>query len=387
MARTRTARWWIAALLMVPIAAGCSPPKRPDGTERAALRPVRDLVGVEKRMFTTKNFTLENGQTLPEMTLAYETYGRLAPDGRNAILITHGFTSNHHAAGRSAETDPQPGYWDGLIGPGKAIDTDRYFVVSSNMLGSSYGSTAPRSINPATGKPYGPDFPLVTLRDIVTAQKAMLDSLGVRHLVAVAGPSFGGYQAFQWAVTFPDHMSGIVPVVSAPRGSGGEQAVQTLLAQLARDPNWNGGWYYDRGGVAATLAAMRYDTLARYGYNEALAAAFPEPAARQAEMRRMAEAWAKQFDANSLVTLRRAAVRFNAERDFGKMRAKVLYVLSRTDKLFPPSIAPGVLDKFAAAGIDGRYFELDTDFGHSASGREWAKWAPALREFLARLEG
>ena len=255
------------------------------------------------------------------------------------------------------------------------------------MLGSAYGSTAPRSINPATGKPYGPDFPLITLRDIVTAQKAMLDSLGVRHLVAVAGPSFGGYQAFQWAVTFPDHMSGIVPVVSAPKGSGGEQAVQTLLAQLARDPGWNGGWYYDRGGLPATLAAMRYDTLSRYGYNEALAAAFPERAARQAEMRRMAEAWARQFDANSLVTLRRAAVRFNAEQDFGKMRAKVLYVLSRTDKLFPPSIAPGVLDKLAAAGVEGRYVEIDTDFGHSASGREWAKWAPALREFLARLEG
>ena len=218
----------------------------------------------------------------------------------------------------------------------------------------------------------------------MTAQKAMLDALGVRHLAAVAGPSFGGYQAFQWAVTFPDHMRGVVPVVSAPRGSGGEQAVQSLIAQLARDPNWNGGrYYYDGGGMQATLAAMRYDTLARYGYNEALAESFPDVTARQAEMRRMAETWARQFDANSLVALRRAAVRFDVGRDLGKIRAKVLYVLSRTDKLFPPSIVPGVMASLAAAGVDARYVEIDTEFGHSASGREWARWAPALRDFLA----
>src|SRR5262245_61448112 len=154
-------------------------------------------------MFTTKDFTLESGATLPELTLAYDTYGTLARDGRNANLITHGFTSHHHAAGGHAG---QPGFWSGLIGPGKTVDTDRYFVVSSNMIGSSYGSTAPRTIDPATGRPYGPGFPAITLRDIVTAQKALLDSLDVRHLVAVAGPSFGGYQAFQWAVTFPDFM-------------------------------------------------------------------------------------------------------------------------------------------------------------------------------------
>jgi homoserine O-acetyltransferase len=344
--------------LLILVLAGCAPPRRPDDNDRAQGRGGAP-VGVEKRMFTMKNFTLESGQSLSEMTLAYEAYGRLARDGRNAILITHGFTSSHHAAGTYGASDPQPGFWDGLIGPGKAIDTDRYFVVSSNMLGSSYGSTAPRSTNPVTGKPYGPEFPVITLRDIVGAQKALLDELGVRHLVAVAGPSFGGYQAFQWAVTYPDHMSGIVPVVTAPKGSGGEQALQTLIAQLAGDPGWNGGWYYDRGGIPTTLGAMRIDTLTRYGFNEILAARFPDAEARRAEIRRMAVQWARDFDANSLVALRRASVRFDAERDFGKMRAKVLYVLSRIDKLFPPSIAPGVMDKLAPAlrdfltGLDG----------------------------------
>jgi homoserine O-acetyltransferase len=347
----------------------------------------QSLARVEKKSFTARDFTLESGVMLPEMTLAYETYGRLAPDGRNAILITHGFTGSHHAAGKYAESDAQAGSWDGLIGPGKTIDTDRYFVVSSNMLGSSYGSTAPRSVNPATGRPYGPDFPAITLGDIVTAQRAMLDALGVTHLVAVAGPSFGGYQAFQWAVTFPEHMHGIVAVVTAPKGSGGPEAVQALVDQLARDPNWNGGWYYDRGGIPATLAAMRIDTLMRYGTHEALAARFPDPAARQAEIRRQAETWAGLFDANSLVTLRRAAVAFDAERDFDRIRAKVLYVLSRTDKLFPPSIAPGVMARLAAARVDATYVEIDTEFGHTASGPEWAKWAPALRDFLAGLPG
>ena len=331
--------------------------------------------------------TLESGRVLPHLTLAYETYGRLAPDGRNAILVTHGFTSSHHAAGRYGPTDATVGWWDGLIGPGKTIDTNRYFVVSSNMLGSSYGSTAPASVDPATGRRYGPAFPDVTLRDIVTAQRRLLDGLGVRHLVAVAGPSFGGYQAFQWAVTFPDFMSGIVPVVTAAKGSGGDAAVQALRDRFAADPAWNGGWHYDHGGIPATMTALRVETLRRYGQAEILAVTISDAERREARIREMAETWARVFDPNSMITLRQAAVRFDAEAEVGKIRAKVLYVLSRTDKLFPPSIAPALMTNLGAAGVDARYVEIDTEFGHSASGVDWAKWAPALREFLDRLEG
>jgi len=204
--------------------------------------------------------------------------------------------------------------------------------------------------------------------------------------VAVVGPSFGGYQAFQWAVTYPDFMHGVVPVVTAPKGSGGPQALATLVNRFAADPNWNGGWHYDRGGIPATLTALRVETLHRYGTNELLAVTIPDPQLRAARMRQMAETWARQFDPNSMVTLRKASVKFDAERDFGKIRARVLYVLSRTDKLFPPSIAPAVMDKLAAAGIDAKYVEIDTEFGHIASGPEWAKWGPALRQFLAGLE-
>jgi homoserine O-acetyltransferase len=300
--------------------------------------------------------------------------------------VTHGFTSNHHAAGKYAVTDQTVGWWDGLIGPGKALDTDRYFVVSSNMLGSSYGSTAPATRNPKTGKPYGPDFLDITLRDIIGAQKVLLEGLGVQHLVAVAGPSFGGYQTFQWAVTYPTFMSGVVPVVSAPKGSGGEAAVKAMQDRFATDPNWNGGWHYDRGGIFPTMLKLRIETLERYGQNEVLARTIADPDQRAARLKQLAEGWARQFDPNSMIALRKAAVKFDAERDFPGIRAKVLYVLSRTDKLFPPSIAPDVMDKLARAKVDAKYFEIDTELGHSASGPEWAKWGPTLKDFIAGLE-
>jgi homoserine O-acetyltransferase len=335
--------------------------------------------------FKIKDFRLESGIVMPEVTIAYETYGALAPDGRNAVLLAHGYTSGQYMAGRTGANGAE-GSWDGLVGPGKAIDTDRLFVVSSNMLGSSFGSTNPAFANPATGKPYGPDFPDITLVDIVNAQKALLDGLGVKHLVAVAGPSFGGYQTFQWGVTHPDFMDGLVAVVSAPKGSGGEAAVKSLVDTLAKDPNWNGGHYYDKGGVAGILTEMRVATLKRYGIDEQLSPKFPDKDAREGEIKRRAETWSKVFDANSLVVLRKASVRFDAEKDMAKIKAKVLYVLSRTDKLFPPSIAPDVMAKLKAAGVNADYFEIDSDFGHSASGLDAAKWAPRLKTFMAGLD-
>ncbi len=199
-----------ALLLGLALAAACAPVPTAASFRLEPAHAVDSLDAVAERTFTTWNFRLQSGRVLPELTLAFETYGRLAPDGRNAILVTHGFSSSHHAAGRGRD-DASPGWWNTLIGPGKPIDTDRHLVVSSNMLGSSYGSTGPRSLDPATGRPYGPAFPDLTLHDIVAAQKALLDALGVRRLVAVAGPSFGGYQAFQWAVSYPDFVPAWCP--------------------------------------------------------------------------------------------------------------------------------------------------------------------------------
>jgi len=344
-----------------------------------------DLATVEDRSFCISNFRLQNGAVMPEAKIVYETYGRRAADGRNVVLITHGYTSSHHAAGRNPANGNLPGWWDGLIGPGKAIDTDRLFVVSSNMLGSSYGSTNGASVNPHTGKPYGPDFPAITVRDIVAAEKALLDTLGVKHLVAVAGPSYGGYQAFQWAVAYPDFMDGIVPVVTAPKAQNVEQSLAQLEARLATDPEWGGGWYYDGGGTKTVLTELRVEMLKRNGIEAALAPRYLDREPREAEIRRQAVDWARRWDTNSLVILRRGTIGYDTMKDFPKIKAKVLYVLCRTDKLFPPSIAPEVMGALAAGRVDARYFEIDSELGHSASGPEHAKWSPVLREFLEPL--
>ena len=357
----------------------------------AASQETRDIGTVEDRFLTIRDFPLANGTVMSEATIAYETYGRLAPHARNAVLFTHGYTSGHHAAGRNPANANQPGSWDGLIGPGKAIDTDRLFVVASNMLGSSYGSTNAASINPATGEPYGPDFPAITLRDIVAAQKRLLDSLGVKRLVAVAGPSYGGYQAFQWALAYPDFIDAIVAVNTAPWASANQQQqLADMQARFAADPEWHGGRYYGpaggkNSGAKTVLTEIRVETLKRYGIEANLAPRYPDPAEREAAIRVLAANWARNWDANSLLILRRAALGFDARPDFGTIKAKVLSILCRTDALFPPRIAPAVMQALTEAGVAARYFEIDSDLGHSSAGPEHAKWSPVLREFLAPL--
>jgi len=351
------------------------------------------LDAIEAKTFTTRDFALDSGAVLPELRIAYETYGGLAPDGGNAVLLTHGFTSHQHMTGhyRAGCAPPgldesTPGNWPLLVGPGSAIDTDRLFVVSSNMLGSSWGSTGPRDTDPRTGKPYGPTFPRFAVSDIVRAQKMLLDSLGLTQLVAVAGPSYGGYQAFQWAVQYPEFMRGIVAAISSPTSTPGPGPTQALIAELAADPNWNDGWYYERGGIEPTLVKYRIATLKRYGIDAQLAATIPDRQRREQAIEQIARQWARVFDANSMVVLRRALERFDTRPHFDRIKAKVLYVLSRTDRLFPPSIAPDVMRQLEAAGVDARYFEIDSELGHMASGHDAAKWAGELARFMAALQ-
>ncbi len=354
-------------------------------TTKSSAAHDNGLHAVVDQLFTTRDFALENGRILPELKVAYETYGLPAPDRDNVVLLTHGYTSSHRMTGGGGGTLAE-GLWSGLIGPGKAIDTDRWFVVSSNMLGSSYGSTGPAHLDPATGRPYGPNFPDISLVDIVSAQRALLQSLDIRHLAAVIGPSYGGFQAFQWAVTFPEFAHGIVPVTTAPKsGEGSKARLDALIARLGTDLNWNGGHYYGRGGVSETLARIRVDTLVSYGIHEHLAPSFPDPAARRAEIERVAVKWASEFDANSLIVLGRASSRFDIEKQMSRIKARVLYVLSRTDKLFPPSIAPDIMAKLKASGVCAEYVEIDSELGHAAPGLDSAKWAPRLAEFMAGL--
>ncbi|PRZ35205.1 homoserine O-acetyltransferase [Antricoccus suffuscus] len=352
------------------------------------------LSGIESKIFATGEFPLESGQSLPALQLAYETYGELAPGRDNAILVVHGYTSSHHAAGRYAPgksargvRPDAVGWYDALIGPGKAVDTDRYFVISVNALGSAHGSTGPNSTDPRTEKPYGPTFPDITMRDMVAAEKQLVDSLGIESLVAVVGPSMGGFQSFQWAASYPGFMKGIAAAVTAPRSPTGLGQLEPLQRRLSADPNWNDGWYYDNGGIGATLQKMRFETLMNYGMNEILAQAIPDPADREAAIRADAEAWAQVYDGHSLMVLRRAIGTFDITDDYAALKStKVLYVQSPSDTVFDIAQSPGYVADMRAAGVDITYVELPTDKGHMASHADAALWAPILGAFLTRLE-
>ena len=339
----------------------------------------------ETQTFTTRDFRLQSGVVMSEVTIAYRTLGKLAPARDNVVLVTHGNTSGPQMidpGGSAAE-----GAWNEIVGPGKAVDTNEFFAICPNMLGSSYGSTNAESIDPKTGTRYGPRFPDITVRDIVATQRALLDELGIPKLVAVVGPSYGGFQAFQWAVDYPDDVRGIAAVVTAPivPRERAEGNVARLLATLSQDPNWNGGDYYDHGGVLESMTQIRMATLKTYGIETRLRDTLSDPAEIEAAIRQEAADWAKGFDANSLLILAKALRGFDVTKQFSKIKAKVLYVLSRTDKLFPPELSAAVMPALKMAGVDADYFLLDSEYGHVASGRDWQKWAPRLREFMEGL--
>ena len=329
--------------------------------------------------FVASNFRLRSGIVMPAVTIAYRTLGVLAPGRDNVVLVTHGNTSGPHLIDPGGST--AEGSWNEIVGPGKTVDTNRFFVVCPNMLGSSYGSTNAASIDPSTGKCYGPRFPDITVSDIVATQKALLDHLGIERLVAIVGPSYGGIQGFQWAVDYPGMMRGIAAVVTAPMvpRERAEGNVQRLLATLSKDPNWNGGDYYDRGGVLESMIQIRIATLKTYGIETRLRDSMSDPELIEAAIRDEATRWARGFDANSLIILAKALRGFDVTALFSNIRSKVLYVLSRTDKLFPPELAASVMPALKAAGVDADYFLLDSDYGHSATGRDAQKWTPRLR--------
>jgi homoserine O-acetyltransferase/O-succinyltransferase len=337
------------------------------------------------KTFDISDFRLRSGIVMPAVTIAYRTLGVLAPTRDNVVLVTHGNTSGPQMIDPGGSTGE--GSWNAIVGPGKAVDTDRFFVICPNMLGSSYGSTNATDIDPSTGTRYGPRFPDITVSDIVATQHALLAHLGIEKLVAIVGPSYGGIQAFQWAVDYPGMMKGIAAIVTAPLvlRERSEGNVARLLATLSSDPNWNGGDYYDRGGVLESMIAIRSATLKTYGIETRLRDTISDPAKIEAAIRDEAARWARGFDANSLLILARALRGFDVTAQFSKIKSKVLYVLSRTDKLFPPELEASVMPALKAAGVDADYFLLDSDYGHSASGLDAHLWTPRLRQFMDGL--
>jgi homoserine O-acetyltransferase/O-succinyltransferase len=343
------------------------------------------LQAAESKSLAIRDFLLQSGGVMPNVTIAYRTLGRRSSARDNAVLVTHGNTSGPQTIDPGGPTGE--GSWSEIVGPGKAIDTSRCFVVCPNMLGSSYGSTNAASIDPSTGKRYGPNFPDITVGDIVATQRRLLDDLGIEKLVAIVGPSYGGFQAFQWAIDYPDAMRGIAAVVTAPAvpRERSEGNLLHLYATLSKDPHWNDGDYYDQGGVLESMIQIRTATLKTYGIETRLRDTLTDPDEIEAAIREEATQWARGFDANSLLILAKALRGFDVTGELGKIKAGVLYVLSRTDRLFPPELAPGVMAGLKAAGVNADYVLLDSDYGHSASGRDAHKWTPRLRQFMESL--
>lgn len=331
------------------------------------------------KIYTSDEFSLSTGAVLPELVVAYETWGTLAPDGNNAILLCHGYTNHPHATGDA------DGWCSNLVGPGKAVDTDQYFVVCSNALGSAYGTSGPPTINPMTGKPYGPDFPKYTTADMVAAQHRLIDHLGINQLKAVMGYSYGGHLTFLWGGTHPDRMRALVPIAAVIERKTTHAQVDAIRDQFAHCPGWNGGHYYgqdENGCIHEAMVEARVARLRMYGVGRHLEDTVDDPAMREQIIRERAETWAVQFDANSLSVLYEAGIGSSAIPNAGQIKAPLLNALSRTDSVVDVVLGPPTVDLLRDKGVDARFLEIDTEYGHSGPMIDADKWADDLRGFL-----
>jgi homoserine O-acetyltransferase len=353
------------------------------------------------------SFEPELGGILPEVTLAYETWGQLNATADNVVLLVHALTGDSHAAGGPDETHRRGGWWDPIVGPGLAIDTDRYFVVCSNVLGGCSGSTGPASTEPGSGRPYGMRFPVVTIRDIVRAQKRLLDSLGVRKLALVAGGSIGGQQALEWAVEFPDFVEKAVPV--AATGALGPQGIG--MSEIGRraitaDPAWQDGNYYGTGrspdeglAIARMAGMMTYQSAPgqweRFGRRPAgRPAIYPEFGGRfeiESYLHYQGRDLTGRFDANSYLYLSRAmdlydvASGYDSEAEaYARIRAEILFVGITSDWLFPASEVRDSVEKARGAGARASYAEIDTLSGHDAFLKDWKELSEAIQPFTKK---
>jgi homoserine O-acetyltransferase/O-succinyltransferase len=359
-----------------------------------------------KRVFSLPTFTTVGGETIRDVRLGYETYGTLNAAGDNAIFVAHYYSGTSHAAGRYAADDAAAGYWDAIIGPGKAIDTDRWFVISADTFANlnvgdpKVVTTGPASIDPATGRPYALRFPVVSLRDSVRAHRLLVESLGVKKLAATVGASGGSIQAMEWAALYPEFVERVVHVI----GPGFEISPWVIgltdlwTTPIRLDPNWNGGDYYGREPPAAGLAqALKLVTLTArnwgwagrtYGY--APGEVGPGPHASIASEFRIVEslngAGAQRsglLDANSMIYMSRAAALYRlTDAEIGRIRAKILFVPASSDLVFPPEFSTHALERFRARGGRGELFVLQGDGGHLDGIYSIAQAGPAIRRFL-----
>jgi homoserine O-acetyltransferase/O-succinyltransferase len=350
---------------------------------------------------------LESGATLSPVTVAYETYGVLNAARDNAILICHALSGSAHAAGyHGTGARESPGWWELMIGPGKAIDTTRWFVICGNFLGSCYGTTGPTSIDPATGRPWGIRFPAFTVRDMVELQRLLLDELGIERLLAVVGGSLGGMQALQWGISHPDRVAGVIPVATA----AGMSAQGIAFNEVGRraiigDPLWRGGDYPEGDPPAHGLALARMIGHITYLSEEAMHRKFGRRRladgpgttfGREFEvedyLRAQGDKFVRRFDANTYLYITRAMDSFDLVADHGSLQnafaactASFLVVSFRSDWLFPPGQSQAIVQALKRSGHDVAYANLESDQGHDAFLLPGNRLGDLLSGFLARL--
>ncbi len=368
---------------------------------------------VEKKTFTFAHppeaMALESGAVLSPVTLTYETYGRLNASKNNAVLICHALSGDSHAAGYYSKEDAKPGWWDFMVGPGKGIDTDKYFVVCSNILGSCYGSTGPCAPHPTTHKPYGLDFPFVTIGDMVCAQKALLDHLGVKKLLAVIGGSIGGMQVLEWAVRYPDMVLSAIALATTTRHSALAIAFNEVARQaIMADPNWNQGNYYDGAKPDMGLAVARMIGHITYLSDEALRQKFGRRLQNKMDvsfnfdvdfqvesyLRYQGGKFVERFDANSFLYITKAADYFDLKKNhgngslvkaFSKAKAKFLVISFTSDWLYPSYQSREMVQAMKKNKLDVSFCEIQADCGHDAFLLPIPRLIQMIKGFLDRV--
>ncbi|GIH15801.1 homoserine O-acetyltransferase MetX [Rugosimonospora africana] len=395
--------------------------------ETASTRAAGSVGPVETRYVDLPEpVQLDCGRQLHPVRVAYETYGTLSPNRDNVILVCHALSGDAHAAGiartpgqsardgfaaddRDGTAGKALGWWDGMIGPGKAFDTDRFFVVSTNLLGGCRGTTGPSSIDPATGKPYGSNFPVITVADMVRTERAFLDVLGIERLAAVAGGSLGGMQALEWAILFPDQVDAVVAIASThalhPQGVSWNAIAREAIM---RDPAWQGGHYHGTGqtpdagmGVARMVGHVTYLSAVamsekfgrRLQFSDDIRYTIDEPEFQvENYLRHQAASFVKRFDANTYLYTSRALTYFDLARQHGggslarafdDISARTLLIAFSSDWLYPPSASRDIEDALHAAGKPVECHVIDAAYGHDCFLLEEARQTPIIRRFLA----
>ncbi len=359
---------------------------------------------VQTQTFNFEHLKLESGEKFGPISLAYETYGVLNPEKTNAILIVHALSGDAHAAGVHAGQN-NPGWWDDFIGPGKAMDTEKYFVICSNVLGGCKGSTGPASINPKTGKPYALDFPLITINDIVSAQRILIDHLGIEKLLAVVGGSMGGQQALSWLVNYPKRICSVVPIATTIKHSPQQIAFNEVGRQsIMADEHWKSGNYYDSVTPVKGLAVARMIGHITYMSDKSMAEKFgrhkkdsSQPFKFTADfevegyLRYRGDNFVKRFDANTYLYITKAMDNFDAssgrplQEALQGLKVKVLVIAFKSDWLYPAYQSKEIVKACKLAGVETTYCEIDSTYGHDAFLLEVEEESHLIKHFLKKV--